>query len=349
MKAKCPHCGTEYEVEKQSMYRYTKCGVCGNGFVVGVDSSLLSSEPSAPNPPSPASPKPSGTPQEPKSSTPPRQQETPAKRLKCNCPHCGAKYEFDKDDLGRAVPCEVCGKEFTLKDSSVTENHPKARRVKPGAVNFDFQKAVKKAFANEGRGLGAGFWTFNGRATRSEYWSVALTFIAWSVFVALPLMIVPIVRMLNPVFHGMDPEVSGVGISCVCLGLLLLIFCRLAMLPVTVRRLHDHDMSAWWILWFKLFGWLPFVGIVKFVLVACMDCIPGPNRYGPDPKGRAPLQWTNRPWQPSVVGVSGNTNDNTASSPSVEERLQKLTKLKERGFISEAEYAEKRLQILSEL
>lgn len=38
---KCPHCGTEYEVEKQDMYHYTKCEVCGKGFVVGATSSLL--------------------------------------------------------------------------------------------------------------------------------------------------------------------------------------------------------------------------------------------------------------------------------------------------------------------
>ena len=41
MNIKCPHCGTEYEVEKQDMYRYTKCQVCGKGFVVGATSSLL--------------------------------------------------------------------------------------------------------------------------------------------------------------------------------------------------------------------------------------------------------------------------------------------------------------------
>ncbi len=35
MNIKCPHCGTEYEVEKQDMYRYTKCEVCGKGFVIG--------------------------------------------------------------------------------------------------------------------------------------------------------------------------------------------------------------------------------------------------------------------------------------------------------------------------
>lgn len=40
MNINCPHCGTEYEVEKQNMYRYTTCEACGNGFVVGATTSL---------------------------------------------------------------------------------------------------------------------------------------------------------------------------------------------------------------------------------------------------------------------------------------------------------------------
>ena len=77
MDIKCPHCGTEYDVEKQDMYRYTKCEVCGKGFIVGADTSLLSSKPS---PPKPSSPTPSTVPRAPTSSTPPRRRETPAQR-----------------------------------------------------------------------------------------------------------------------------------------------------------------------------------------------------------------------------------------------------------------------------
>ena len=50
MNIKCPHCGTEYEVEKKDMYRYTKCEVCGNGFVVGAMTSLLAETSSHPVP-----------------------------------------------------------------------------------------------------------------------------------------------------------------------------------------------------------------------------------------------------------------------------------------------------------
>lgn len=35
MNIKCPHCGSEYEVEEKYMFRYTKCEGCGKGFVIG--------------------------------------------------------------------------------------------------------------------------------------------------------------------------------------------------------------------------------------------------------------------------------------------------------------------------
>ena len=47
MDLSCPHCGTEYDIEKKDMYRYTKCSVCSKGFVAGADSSLLTSKPSS--------------------------------------------------------------------------------------------------------------------------------------------------------------------------------------------------------------------------------------------------------------------------------------------------------------
>ena len=35
MNIKCPHCGTEYEVEDESVGRRAQCDVCGNKFVIG--------------------------------------------------------------------------------------------------------------------------------------------------------------------------------------------------------------------------------------------------------------------------------------------------------------------------
>ena len=36
MNIKCPHCGTEYDIEQHEFGRYVTCQVCGKGFVAGV-------------------------------------------------------------------------------------------------------------------------------------------------------------------------------------------------------------------------------------------------------------------------------------------------------------------------
>ena len=43
MNIKCPHCGTEYEVEQKDMYRYAQCEVCGKGFVIGTTTNSTTS------------------------------------------------------------------------------------------------------------------------------------------------------------------------------------------------------------------------------------------------------------------------------------------------------------------
>ena len=45
MDIKCPHCGTEYEVEQKDMYRYAQCEVCGKGFVIGTTPNTATSAP----------------------------------------------------------------------------------------------------------------------------------------------------------------------------------------------------------------------------------------------------------------------------------------------------------------
>ena len=35
MDTNCPHCGTEYEIDKSEYGRYVKCEICGKGFVAG--------------------------------------------------------------------------------------------------------------------------------------------------------------------------------------------------------------------------------------------------------------------------------------------------------------------------
>lgn len=125
------------------------------------------------------------------------------------------------------------------------------------------------------------FFKFKGRASRSEYWWFALFMflvnISSSIFWLLPSAIASSLSLL--------------------LGLALLP----ASLGVTVRRLHDRNLSGWWltvpftlIASLGLFGhavFTPLADLLSFgvclilLIILCMPSQPGPNRYGPNPLG----------------------------------------------------------------
>lgn len=104
---------------------------------------------------------------------------------------------------------------------------------------------------------------FSGRAARPELWWWAL-----AVFLAGFLL-----SLLDYLLFGEgDQPLSSL------LSLLVL----LPNLAVGARRLHDIDRSAWWL----LIALLPVIGMVVLLVFFVQDGTVGPNRYGPDPKGR---------------------------------------------------------------
>jgi uncharacterized membrane protein YhaH (DUF805 family) len=100
---------------------------------------------------------------------------------------------------------------------------------------------------------------FDGRARRAEYWFWTL----FQILLLIPLMIVDAFA-----FGTASGAFSGIAI--------LIMF--LPGLAVTVRRLHDADLSGWWVL----------IGPVALVM-ACLRGTGGPNRFGPDPIGHAAI------------------------------------------------------------
>ncbi len=60
-------------------------------------------------------------------------------------------------------------------------------------------------------------------------------------------------------------------------------------IAVTIRRLHDRDMSGWWYGGLWIAGFIPLVnilaifGYLALLVVLCLPGTEGPNRYGPDP------------------------------------------------------------------
>ncbi len=113
---------------------------------------------------------------------------------------------------------------------------------------------------------------FSGRASRKEYWLFSL----WNLpivfvltLIALPLYVLYVLGILLPA------------------------------LAVGVRRLHDTNRSAWWLLLYIV----PFGGIAVFVFL-CLKGTDGDNDYGPDPlalfaASGAPVA---APPRPPVVG-----------------------------------------------
>lgn len=108
--------------------------------------------------------------------------------------------------------------------------------------------------------------TFTGRARRMEYWY----FILFNIIVSIVLSLVD----------------SVLGAQLYGVGMLQLIYSLLVLLPalgVAIRRLHDTDRTGWWL----LIGLVPVLGTIVLIIFMVLDSTPGPNRYGPNPKGAA--------------------------------------------------------------
>ena len=109
---------------------------------------------------------------------------------------------------------------------------------------------------------------FSGRSQRKEYWMFVLG--------------VLIVALVLGFVQGLLGMGGDGGFAS---GILTLIFAVVIFIPalaVQVRRFHDQDKSGW----FVLLSLIPFVGGIIVFVFMCLDGTPGPNRFGPDPKGR---------------------------------------------------------------
>lgn len=134
---------------------------------------------------------------------------------------------------------------------------------------------------------------FSGRSRRREYWSFALLGLAvYSLCAAL--MLSGGLWSVLAASAGGVPALEAASFSgSFWIGLILaMLFGPASLLPaiaVTVRRLHDRDLSGWWYLGVLAAGMIPVVGSIvslAFLVVMCLDGTPGPNRFGHGPKER---------------------------------------------------------------
>lgn len=126
------------------------------------------------------------------------------------------------------------------------------------------------------------FFCFKGRASRSEFW--------WF------MCFIFLINLLSGILFSFFPATIAASLSLV-VSLLLLP----ANLGVAVRRLHDRNMSGWWLLLPLISlvlgilggntgpGQSPVIAILTFglclvyLIILCMPGTAGPNRFGPDP------------------------------------------------------------------
>ncbi len=117
------------------------------------------------------------------------------------------------------------------------------------------------------RSITKNYFRFTGRARRQEYWGYTLfNVLAYVVAFFLDVFLSVIV------FGGDD-----------FLPLFLALWFLYQIIPsiaVTVRRLHDQDLSGW----LYLVTWVPYIGWLVVFVFMLIDSRPDPNVHGPSPK-----------------------------------------------------------------
>ena len=103
---------------------------------------------------------------------------------------------------------------------------------------------------------------FSGRASRKEYWMFTL---------------VNVLIIFGLSFLFSETEIPLFKI----LGFIYILAVFVPSLAVYVRRLHDTNHSAWWI----LLGLIPIIGSIILLIFLVTDSQAGDNIYGPNPKG----------------------------------------------------------------
>ena len=88
-------------------------------------------------------------------------------------------------------------------------------------------------------------------------------------------------------------DATVMGVPMMIGGILAILWFLAAFIPslaVTIRRLHDRNLSGWWYGGLLIASFIPIlnifagIGMLVMLVVLMLDGTDGPNRFGPDPK-----------------------------------------------------------------
>jgi len=137
---------------------------------------------------------------------------------------------------------------------------------------------------------------FTGRSRRMEFWMFQLLNIILAAVLAGPSYYSMTSSAMTNASMGIEGEAamaesmaSANPVTMLMVGLygLYVLAAFVPSIAVTIRRLHDRDMSGWWYLGFVLLAIIPIVGLLAslaFLVLMFLPGTSGPNRFGEDPK-----------------------------------------------------------------
>lgn len=174
-----------------------------------------------------------------------------------------------------------------------------------------------------------GFLTLDGRSTRLEYWICqGVRALIYGVLF-LCVLCIELSDGMGEITDYVQQERSFLLLSMFITGLLDFIF-----LPVAIRRCHDFNCPGWVATLLFMLGRIPFVGgffsLISLLVLGCLDGTPGPNKFGPCPKGRGVVI---APPSPQEIRLN----------------LKKLEKLYEKKMLPKVKYEAQKQKLQAEL
>jgi uncharacterized membrane protein YhaH (DUF805 family) len=120
--------------------------------------------------------------------------------------------------------------------------------------------------------------TFDGRASRSEFWWFYLFIILVSFVALLPGYILMFAGLAGTSDGSAPGFLFWIGLVLLIIGALLELALIIPQLAVGCRRLHDRGQSGW----LQLLLLVP-CGNIVLLIFWIMEGTPGENAYGPQP------------------------------------------------------------------
>ena len=209
-----------------------------------------------------------------------------------SCPHCQSAINVYDEYLGKVLQCPACGKTF-LYSEDLQYSTPFAGTALPPEMQARAVRELnvvntvrwdREVFREPPPGFTTAldkYADFSGRASRAEYWLYMIYL--WGVQLAA-VVVITVLFLLFPL----------VGMIFMTVAIFGSLYFVIPSIAVSVRRLHDLNLSGWCF----LLCLIPFIGGLTMTVFSCLPSCKEVNRWGGNPnQDRKDEFW------PCLVGI----------------------------------------------